>query len=80
MRPAFPLLALLGMLAACSTSPPQVASAPPSVSYQVSGSDAGQAGIKAQHYCEQFGRSAQFQGIQTTASGNLATYTCSGAR
>lgn len=76
MRLAFPLLGLLGLLAACS-SPPQVAAAPPSVSYQVSGTDVGQAGIKAQHYCEQFGRSAQFQGVQTTPSGNLATYTCS---
>jgi hypothetical protein len=80
MRLAFPLLAALGILAACSPSPPQVAAAPPSVSYQVSGTDVGQAGVKAQHYCEQFGRSAQFQGVQTTASGNLATYTCSASR
>lgn len=79
MRFAFLLLALPGALAACN-SPPQVAAAPPSVSYQVTGTDVGQAGINAQHYCEQFGRSAQFQGIQTTASGNVAVYTCSGAR
>jgi hypothetical protein len=76
MRLAFPLLALLGLLAACSGSPPQVAASPPSVSYQVTGSDVGQAGVKAQHYCEQFGRSAQFEGVQTTPSGDLATYTC----
>ena len=80
MRLAFPLLIALGILAACNSSPPQVAAAPPSVSYQVSGTDAGQAGIKAQQYCEQFGRSAQFQGVQTTASGNVATYTCSASR
>jgi hypothetical protein len=80
MRLAFPLLALLGLLAACNSSPPQVAAAPPSVSYQVTGDDVGQAGIKAEHYCEQFGRSAQFQGVQATASGNLATYTCSVSR
>jgi hypothetical protein len=79
MRLAFALLALSGALAACS-SPQQVAAAPPSVSYQVSGTDVGQAGISAQRYCEQFGRSAQFQGIQTTASGNVAAYTCSAAR
>jgi hypothetical protein len=76
MRLAFPLLASLGLLAACNASPPQVAASPPSVSYQVTGSDVGQAGIKAQHYCEQFGRSAQFEGVQTTPSGDLATYNC----
>jgi hypothetical protein len=76
MRLAFPLLASLGLLAACNASPPQVAASPPSVSYQVTGSDVGQAGVKAQHYCEQFGRSAQFEGVQTTSSGDLATYNC----
>jgi hypothetical protein len=80
MRTAFSLLALAGALAACSQSPPQVAAAPPGVSYQVSGTDVGQAGVNAQRYCEQFGRSAQFQGIQATASGNVAAYSCSGAR
>jgi hypothetical protein len=80
MRLAFPLLAVLGLFAACNSSPSEVAAAPPSVSYQVTGTDVGQAGIKAQHYCEQFGRSAQFQGVQTTASGNLANYTCTTSR
>lgn len=81
MRVAFPLslLALVGVLAACN-SPPQVAAAPPTVSYQVTGNDVGQAGINAQHYCEQYGRGAQFQGIQPTASGNVAVYSCSATR
>ncbi|HEX7966737.1 MAG TPA: hypothetical protein VF502_00855 [Stellaceae bacterium] len=79
MRTVFPLLAGLALLAACS-GPPQASATPPTVSYQVTGNDVGQAGVQAQRYCQQYGRSAQFQGIQTTASGNVAVYSCSGSR
>jgi hypothetical protein len=70
---SFTMLALL--LAAC-TSPPEVSSSPPAVSYQVTGNDLGQAGANAQRYCQQYGTSARFQGIQATTTGNVAVYTC----
>ncbi len=76
MRIAISLLAGLAVLAACS-GPPEASATPPTVSYQVTGNDVGQAGVSAERYCRQFGRSAQFQGIQTTASGNVAVYSCS---
>ena len=80
MRVAFALLILPVLLAGCYSGPPQAAAAPPTVSYQVSGNDVGQAGVNAERYCNQFGRSAQFQGIQATTSGNVAVYSCSRSR
>jgi hypothetical protein len=76
---AISLLAIPAVVAACN-GPSEVAAAPPSVSYQVTGNDIGQAGVNAERYCNQYGRSAQFQGIQTTASGNVAVYNCSRSR
>lgn len=76
MRTLFPLLAL-GLLAACGGGPSRVSATPPTVSYAVTGNDVAQAGVNAQKYCAQFGRTAQFQGIQATASGNVAVYACS---
>jgi len=76
---AISLLAVPALLAGCG-GPHEVAAAPPSVSYQVTGNDVGQAGVNAERYCNQYGRSAQFQGIQSTASGNVAVYTCSRSR
>ncbi|HEX9489823.1 MAG TPA: hypothetical protein VF930_06030 [Stellaceae bacterium] len=76
---AIALLAIPALLTACS-GPSEVAAAPPSVSYQVTGNDVGQAGVNAERYCQQYGRSAQFQGIQTTGSGNVAVYNCSRSR
>ncbi len=76
MRTLIPLFAGLALLVACS-GPPQAAATPPTVSYQVTGNDVGQAGVQAERYCQQYGRSAQFQGIQMTASGNVAVYSCS---
>jgi hypothetical protein len=46
----------------------------------VTGNDVGQAGVNAERYCNQFGRSAQFQGIQATGTGNVAVYSCSRSR
>ena len=75
MRSTLSLTIIALMLAGC-TSPPEVSSSPPAVSYRVTGSDLGQAGANAQRYCQQYGSAARFQGIQTTASGNVAVYTC----
>jgi uncharacterized lipoprotein YajG len=74
MRALLPLLAL-GLVAGCS-GPSQVSATPPTVSYRVTGNDVAQAGVNAQQYCGQFGRTAQFQGIQPTSSGNIAVYAC----
>ena len=79
MRIALAPLALLATLAACS-NPPQYSAAPPAVSYPVTGHDVGQAGVAAERYCQQYGSSARFQGIQTTSTGNVAVYSCSGTR
>jgi hypothetical protein len=78
MRLAFPLLALAAALAAC-TSSREVTAEPPTVAYQVTGSDTGQAGLDAQHYCDQYHRPALVQGFAVTASGDVAVYTCSSA-
>ena len=75
MRITLSFITLALVLAACA-SPPEVSSSPPAVSYHVSGNDLGQAGASAQRYCQQYGSSAKFQGIQATASGNVAVYTC----
>jgi hypothetical protein len=81
MRIVFALLVIpAALLAGCASGPPEAAAAPPTVSYQVTGNDVGQAGVNAEHYCNQFGRSAQFQGIQATGSGNVAVYSCSRRR
>lgn len=80
MRIAIALLAIPALLAGCASGPSEVAAAPPTVSYQVTGNDVGQAGVNAERYCNQFGRSAQFQGIQTTGTGNVAVYTCNRSR
>lgn len=80
MRIAFALFVIPALLASCASGPPQAAAAPPTVSYQVTGNDIGQAGVNAEHYCNQFGRSAQFQGIQATGNGNVAVYSCSRSR
>jgi hypothetical protein len=81
MRIAFALLVIpAALLAGCSSGPPEAAAAPPTVSYQVTGNDVGQAGVNAERYCNQFGRSAQFQGIQATGTGNVAVYSCSRRR
>jgi hypothetical protein len=79
MRIALALLAVPVLLAACS-GPPEASASPPTVSYQVTGNDVGQAGVNAERYCNQYGRSAQFQGIQATGSGSVAVYSCNRSR
>ena len=79
MRPALCLIATASLLTACASNPPELTSSPPTVSYQISGNDVSRANVSAQHYCQRYRQAAQFQGIQPTASGNVAIYTCSGA-
>ena len=79
MRAALPLLGACAVLAACSNMGQQASSSPPSVSYQVTGNNVSQTNARAQNYCAQYGRAAQYQGVRAMSSGNVAVYTCSGA-
>jgi hypothetical protein len=82
MRVNILLLAGLSSLAACAyqSSPREVATTPPSVSYQVSGNDVTQANARADGYCQQYGMYANLQGVQPNGSQAVATYTCGGSR
>ncbi|HZS82378.1 MAG TPA: hypothetical protein VFA50_05880 [Stellaceae bacterium] len=79
MRAVFPLLALSAVLAAgCANRAQEVSSTPPSVSYQVVGNDVAQANRRAAGYCQQYGMSAQLQGVAPSGTGNVASYICTG--
>ena len=83
MRSAmFVLLAGLGALAACNPAEENQVSAtpptPPSVSYRVAGTDVSQANQSAGAYCQRYGTGPVYRGMQTTPTGNVATYTCDG--
>jgi len=77
MRITLPLLATCAALAACG-GPREVTSTPPTVSYQVTGNDIAQTNVAAQNYCARYGRSALFEGVQPSPSGNVAVYSCNG--
>ncbi len=79
MRAALPLLACVALLAACAPESCPVAQSAPSVSYRINGNDVSQANANAARYCQQYGSGAQLQGIQQSASGNIAVYTCAGS-
>jgi len=82
MRSFVFLLAGLGALAACSTAERNEVSAtppvPPSVSYRVTGTDISQANVSATAYCQRYGAGPVYQGLQSTPTGNVATYSCNG--
>ncbi len=82
MRTAVILLAGLGALAACNPAERNQVSAtppmPPTVSYRVTGTDISQANASAALYCQRYGAGPEYQGLQTTPTGNVATYTCNG--
>jgi hypothetical protein len=77
---ALPLLATLGVLAACANDSRPVASSAPTVSYRIAANnDVSQANANAARYCQQYGASPQLQSIQQGPSGNVAVYSCTGA-
>ncbi|HEX7966736.1 MAG TPA: hypothetical protein VF502_00850 [Stellaceae bacterium] len=78
MRAALPLLAGVALLAACAPESRPLSQTAPSVSYRINGNDVGQANANAMRYCQQYGSSAQLQGIQQSSSGNVAVFTCAG--
>jgi hypothetical protein len=75
---AIPTIALVAGLAACASDAPprQVASMPPSVSYQVTGSDVGEASERAAAYCGQFNAVATMQNLQPNGGQSVVTYSC----
>jgi hypothetical protein len=80
MRRALLILAGLAVLGGCSpTERNRVSATPPSVSYRVTGNDISQANASAAQYCQRYGAGAQYQGLQSSSSGNVAVYTCDGA-
>lgn len=83
MRRAILILAGLAALAGCSPADRDRVSAtppvPPTVTYRVTGNDISQANVSAAQYCQRYGTGAQYQGLQASSSGNVATYTCNGA-
>ncbi len=78
MRASLSLLALLGLLAAC-TGPQQISASPPSVSYRVAGADVSQANLSAAQYCRQYGLVPQLEGVAPSGGGSVASYTCRAA-
>ena len=63
------------VLAACSTTP-EVASAPPGVSYRVTESSVSDANLRAQRYCERYSRHAVLDGINQSGGDRIASYSC----
>ncbi len=82
MRTVLLVLAGLGALAACSPAEQNRVSAtpplPPTVSYRVPGTDITQANASAAAYCQRYGTGPEYRGLQTTPTGNVATYSCDG--
>ena len=67
-------------LTACAyqPSPREVASAPPSVSYQVYGDDMSEANARADSYCRQFNAAARLDSLQPAGGQRIASYSCVG--
>jgi hypothetical protein len=81
LRTASSLLAACAALAACSSQPNQVNSTPPSsVSYLMPDNNVAATSDEAQNYCAQWSRGAQYRGVQATAVGEVAVYTCDGTQ
>ena len=63
------------VLAACNATP-EVASAPPVVSYRVTESSVSDANLRAQRYCERYNRHAVLEGINQSGGDRIASYSC----
>lgn len=66
------MLLTAALLAGCASAP----TLPPSVSYRVPDNNVAITSEEAQNYCVQFDRAARYQGLQTTADGLVAVYSC----
>jgi len=45
----------------------------------VTGNDVSETNVQAQNYCARYGRTALFEGVQASPTGNVAVYSCNGA-
>jgi hypothetical protein len=71
------LVALAGVVAACSAAPPVAGQAPPGISYRFEGDDIASANQRADQYCQQYGRHARLQTVNRSGSDKIAVYDCS---
>jgi hypothetical protein len=70
-------IAAVGALSACEGYQPDVvSSAPPTVSYRVTGNDVSQTNVQAAEYCRQYGMAPQYQGLTASGTENVAQYSC----
>lgn len=63
-------------LAGCATEPRVVNATPPGISYRFAGENVGEANLKAERYCAQYGKRARLQAVQRGVSENIAVYEC----
>jgi uncharacterized lipoprotein YajG len=77
MGRALLLLLAASSLAACSSTPRVVDSAPPGVSYRFEGDNIADANQRADSYCQQYGKRARLQTVNHSGSDNIAVYDCS---
>jgi hypothetical protein len=75
MGRALLLLAVASSLAACS-APRIVNSAPPGISYRFEGDNIASANERADAYCQQYGKRARLQGINSAGKDSIAVYDC----
>jgi uncharacterized lipoprotein YajG len=76
MRVAFPVLAAVFLLAACASEPRVVNATPPGVSYRFQGENVADATLRADRYCQQYGKRARLQAVNRTVTDNVAVYEC----
>jgi hypothetical protein len=73
---AIPVLFALGATLAACMGPSEVASTPPGVSYRVTGENITDANLRADRYCQQYGRRAVLDGVNPSGSDRIAIYSC----
>jgi hypothetical protein len=77
MGRALLLLLAAGSLAACSSTPHVVNTAPPGISYRFEGDNIANANERADSYCQQYGKRARLQAVNRSGSDSIAVYDCS---
>jgi hypothetical protein len=76
MRMLLSVICLAGALAAC-TGPQVVQETPPGVSFRVDRASASDANVRADQYCQRYGKRARLLTVQPTSSGeSIANYQC----
>lgn len=77
MGRALLLLLATGSLAACTSTSRAVDPAPPGISYRFEGDNIADANQRADAYCQQYGRHARLQTVNSSGSDKIAVYDCS---